>query len=97
MFEGLKTIRRERASMERDRVVFGSMLESKKIEDAFQDLDQSYFEDVDSEDIEEIIARIPESNDEDEQIDRIVNSDEDLDIDEILGVSADSDVEELVK
>ena len=97
MFEGLKTIRRERAAMERDRVVFGSMLESKKIEDAFHDLDEHYFEGVEDEEIDELIARIPESDEEDEQIDRIVNAEDDLDIDAILGVDADTEIEELVK
>ena len=86
MISGLKSIRRERASLERDRVVLGSMLEDAQIAEGFDELDSEFFEGVSSEEIEELIDRIPQSDEEDDQIEKILKSSDDLGVDEILGV-----------
>lgn len=86
MINGLKSIRRERAALERDRVVIGSMVESAQISEQFNTLDEAIFEGTTSEDIEELIDKIPESEDDDDQVERILSSDEDLDVDGILGI-----------
>ena len=87
MMNGLNSIRRERASLERDRVVFGSMLEDAEIADAFESVIGDVFESVTDEEIEDLIDKIPESDEDDAQIERILKAgDEGLDVDEILGV-----------
>lgn len=85
MINGLKSIRRERASLERERVLIGSMLESAMVSDML--VGDVMFEDVSEDELEELIERIPESDSEDSEIDRVADSDEDLDIDAILGVN----------
>ena len=94
MLSGLKSIRQERASLERDRVVFGSMMEDAKVGDAFDELDSEFFEGVSTEEIEELINNIPQSDEEDDQVERILKSSDDLGVDEILGVETDAESEE---
>lgn len=86
MLNALKSIKNERAYIERNRVVLGSMIESAKMADSFNDYDDTFFEGVTEEEIEELIDRIPESDDEDEQIERILKAKEDIDVDEVLGI-----------
>ena len=86
MINGLKSIRRERAALERDRIVIGSMLEDSVIGEAFLDYDDTFFEGVTSEEIEDLIDKIPESDESDEEIERILKSDSDVDVDQILGI-----------
>lgn len=95
MMKGLKSIRQERASLERDRVVFGSMVESAQISDAFAALADNVSEAASDEEIEELINNIPLSDEEDEQVERILKSSEDMDVDAILGVDADSEISNL--
>ena len=92
MFNAYKSISRDRAKLERDRVIISSMLEDAKIDEAFDDVNGAVFEGVDEEEIDELIDKIPESddNEEDEEIDNILNSDKDLDVDEIIGVETES-------
>lgn len=86
MLNALKSIKNERAYIERNRVVLGSMIESAKMADSFNDYDDTFFEGVTEEEIEELIDRIPESDDEDEQVERILRAKEDIDIDGVLGI-----------
>lgn len=88
IFSGLTSIRRERAEIERNRVVMTSMLEDAKVADAFSVISDTYFEGVEDSDIEELIARIPESDPstEEDEVNRILASDNSLDIDGILDV-----------
>ena len=95
MMKGLKSIRQERASLERDRVIFGSMVESAQISDAFAALADNVSEATSDEEIEELINNIPLSDEEDEQVERILKSSEDMDVDAILGVDADSEISNL--
>ena len=89
IFSGFQSIRKERAMLERNRVVMTSMMEDAKISDAWTSaFSQDFFEGVNDSEIEELIARIPESDpsDEDAEVERILMSDNDLDVDGILGV-----------
>lgn len=88
MINGLKSIRRERASLERDRVIMGSMMEDVEIDDMmFGTLDSTFLEAVSEDEIEELINKIPESDEEDEQIERILLApDTGLDVDGVLGI-----------
>lgn len=94
MFVGLKSIRRERAELERARVMITSMMESSEIQDTFDSIETGdFFEGVTAEEIEDMIDKIPETDLEDEQVDKILGSEENLTIDQILGVEDDGTVE----
>lgn len=98
IFSGFQTIRRERASLERNRVMMSSMLEGDKIATAFENaIEHDMFEGVDDAELEELIARIPESDpeDEDEQIEKILMSNNDLDIDGVLDIEDSPDVDDV--
>ena len=62
------------------------MLEDSVIGEAFLDYDDTFFEGVTSEEIEDLIDKIPESDESDEEIERILKSDSDVDVDQILGI-----------
>lgn len=94
MINGLKSIRKERASLEINRVITESMLQDSKIAEAFENLDDDFFEGVSEYEIENLIERIPESDEEDEQVDRVLNSEKGLNVDEILGVDSEINEEE---
>lgn len=94
MFAGLKSIRRERAELERARVMITSMMESSEIQDTFDAIETGdFFEGVTEEEIEDMIDKIPETDLEDEQVDKILGSEENLTIDQILGIEDDGTVE----
>ena len=95
MYSGLKSIRRERARLERDRVVLESILESNDIIDAFNMADDNIMEETDAE-IEELIDRIPESDEDDEEIEKILNADGSLSIDDIMGIDSPVSVDDAV-
>lgn len=94
MMNGLKSIRRERAMLERNRVVIGSMFESEEINAAIEEMATDYIESVTDEEIEAMIDKIPESDDEDEQIEKILLSDSDMDVDDVLGVDDEVELDE---
>ena len=89
MYNSLKSIRRERASLERDRVVISSMLEDARIADTLAEHDGAFLESTDDAEIEALIARLPESDSEDDEIERVLKADNDLDIDGILDIVDD--------
>lgn len=91
MINGLKLIRYERALLERDRVVMGTMISESPMGEAFLDYDDTFFEGVTSEEIEELIDKIPESDDTDDEVERILKSDSDMDVDQVLGIDEISD------
>ena len=94
MYNGLKSIRRERATLERNRVIMTSMMEDANLSDLMQDaIPGSYVESVDDSDIEKLIANLPESDMEDEDIERVLKADMDLDVDGILGIEDSPSVE----
>jgi hypothetical protein len=89
MMNGLKSIRRERASLERDRVVLTSMMAETAVADAIMSMDEKFYESVEDDEIDAAIDKIPEADDDDEQINRILDSDKDMNLDEILGIDAE--------
>ena len=94
MYNGLKSIRRERATLERNRVIMTSMMEDANLSDLMQDaIPGSYVESVDDSDIEKLIANLPESDMEDEDIERVLKADMDLDVDGVLGIEDSPSVE----
>ena len=86
MISGLKSIRRGRAALEHARVVIGSMIEDNIINESFSEMNENFFENVTDEEIEELIAKLPECEEEDAEVERIMKSDTDLTVDEIIGV-----------
>lgn len=97
IFSGFQSIRKERAMLERNRVVMTSMLEDAKISNAWANaFEKDFFEDVNDAELEELINRIPESDpsDEDAEVEKILMSDNELDVDGILGVEDSPQVDE---
>ena len=92
MYAGLRSIRRERAALERDRVILSAMMEDAKVADAFYNLDKdAFFEGVKDEDLDDLISRIPESDEDEDELDRILASGEGLRVDDILGIDDSED------
>ncbi len=90
MIDGLTSLKKERAKLERDRVVLGSMVEdacmSNLIFDIYDD-DSTYLEGVEDDDsMDALIDKIPESDEEEEEVERILKSKDDMDVDDILGI-----------
>lgn len=92
LFDGLNSIRRERAALERDRVVIGSMVEDAAISESIVALGSDFFEDASEEELNDIIDKIPvDDSDIDRQVDRVLASDTDMDVDDILGIDIEDD------
>lgn len=92
MYKGFKSIRNERAALERDRVLISSSILESEVDDLIDALDEvDIFESVTDEDIEKAIRDLPELDEDDEQLDRILRSETDLDIDDIFGIDKDYD------
>ena len=95
IFAGFKSIRRERAALERTRVLITSMMEDEKVTTAFENVEGDYLEYVSDAELEDLIARLPESSgeDEDAEVEKILTSNNELDIDGVLGVEDSPGVE----
>lgn len=94
---GLKSVARQRAEYEVERIVLEAACESSKVSDAFLDDENSYtssdaydddnvdkiLNDEESKRLDEYISKIPEASDEEdeEMINAIINSIDDEDID----------------
>lgn len=91
MIEAFKSVRKERATIEHDRLILESMMEDEILDNTMGSLIPStMMEDVDisDADIEALIDKIPESDDTDEQIDTILKSKKNLSIDDVMGIDA---------
>ena len=91
MINGLKAIAFERAALERDNLVFSAMLEDAALQ---EDIDNAYAslgevtESVTEEDIDKLIAVLPETEEDDAEVERILKSNtSDVDVDTVLGVN----------
>ena len=73
MLHGFKSIRRERASLERDRVVMTAMLEDATVADLLESTD-TVMEGVSDVEIEDLIAKIPESEEDDDMLSDLINN-----------------------
>lgn len=93
MLEKFKSISKERARLERDRVLITSMVEDAELQDSLHaDTDYSYLENTDDEnleELEELIDRIPEADDDEDQVMKVLASDTGLDVDDILNIEKD--------
>lgn len=97
IFNGFQSIRRERAMLERTRVVLTSMMEDAKIGNAFANtVSENYFEGVDDKELEDLIVKIPESDpsDEEKEVNKILMSDNGLDVDGIFDVEDSPSVDD---
>ena len=100
MIEGLRAIARERASHERESILYEFAFDSAKVADAFLVEEgcktsadvfmekASDLHDISDEEMDALIDRIPETDDDitDIEIDRIVNSEDEIGIDDMLGI-----------
>lgn len=90
MINGLRHVARDRARLERDRVVLSSMIRDMNINESVLDIvaDSFYESGEEDENIDELIEKIPESTPEDEEkeIDRVLSSETGLEVDEILDI-----------
>lgn len=93
MYSGLTSVKRERAKLEVDRVMTESMLADDTLANLLMESDD-YFEFTSEDEIESIISKLPETDEEDAQIDKVLSTDENLDVDDLLGVENDVDVED---
>ena len=90
MINGLRHVARDRARLERDRVVLSSMIRDMNINESVLDIvaDSFYESGEENDNIDELIEKIPESTPEDEEkeIDRVLSSETGLEVDEILDI-----------
>ena len=91
MINGLRSIARERAEFERDRLLFESFHDMERIKDTFIqegyiDLDDKKCCENSDDDINRLIDQLPESDDveDDEQIGRILSAEDDIDVEQML-------------
>ena len=94
MIEAFKSVRKERASIERDRLYIESMMEDEATEAALCALvPETMMEDVDisDADIEALIDKLPVTDGDDEEIEKILQSKKNLSIDDVMGIAGDED------
>ena len=71
MYTGLKSIRYERAKLERNRVLMTSMMEDANISETMNLVHkEKFYESVDDAEIEALIDQLPESDTDDAEIER---------------------------
>lgn len=88
MYTGLSSIRHERARIERNRIILESSLEDSYISDLMMDeKENTYSEGCSVQELNKLIDNLPESDSEDEEVDRILSSEENMTVDEIFGVN----------
>ena len=95
MITGLRSIARERAEAERDRLLFESFHDMERIKDMFIqegyiDLDDMECCESGDDDINRLIDQLPESDDieDDEQIGRILSAEDDIDVEQMLATES---------
>lgn len=94
MIEAFKSVRKERASIEHDRLFIESMMEDEAIDAALSAMaPMTMMEGVDisDEDIEALIDKLPVVDGDDQEIDKILQSKKNLSIDDVLGIEGDED------
>lgn len=89
MFEAFKSVRKERAGIERDRLYLESMAADDMIENYMNLIPGSMMEDVDVSDaeIEALIDKIPDSDNVDQEVEDILKSKKNLSIDDLIGIT----------
>ena len=79
MIEAFKSVRKERASIERDRLYIESMMEDVDISDA---------------DIEALIDKLPVTDGDDQEVEKILQSKKNLSIDDVMNICGDDSCED---
>ena len=100
MFEAFKSVRKERAEIERDRLYLESMAADDMIENYMNLIPGSMMEDVDVSDaeIEALIDKIPDSDNVDQEVEDILKSKKNISIDDLIGITngREEDSEDLI-
>ena len=94
MIEAFKSVRKERASIERDRLYIESMMEDEAVDAALSAMaPMTMMEGVDisDADIEALIDKLPVTDGDDEEIEKILQSKKNLSIDDVMGIVGDED------
>ena len=94
MIEAFKSVRKERASIERDRLYIESMMEDEAVDAALSAMaPMTMMEGVDisDADIEALIDKLPVTDGDDEEIEKILQSKKNLSIDDVMGIAGDED------
>lgn len=92
MIEAFKSVRKERASIERDRLYIESMMEDEATEAALCALvPETMMEDVDisDADIEALIDKLPVTDGDDQEVEKILQSKKNLSIDDVMNICGD--------
>lgn len=94
MIEAFKSVRKERAGIEHDRLYIESMLEDEAVDTALSAMaPMTMMEGVDisDADIEALIDKLPVTDGDDEEIEKILKSKKNLSIDDVMGIAGDED------
>ena len=94
MIEAFKSVRKERAGIEHDRLCIESMLEDEAVDAALSAMaPMTMMEGVDisDADIEALIDKLPVTDGDDEEIEKILQSKKNLSIDDVMGIAGDED------
>lgn len=94
MIEAFKSVRKERAGIEHDRLYIESMLEDEAVDSALSAMaPMAMMEDVDisDADIEALLDKIPVADGDDEEIEKILQSKKNLSIDDVMGIAGSED------
>ena len=97
MIEAFKSVRKERASIERDRLYIESMMEDDATEAAPCALvPETMMEDVDisDADIEALIDKLPVTDGDDQEVEKILQSKKNLSIDDVMNICGDDSCED---
>ena len=98
MIEAFKSVRKERAGIERDRLYIESMLEDENLDAAMAAMaPTTMMEDVEisDADIEALLDKIPVADGDDEEIEKILQSKKNLSIDDVMGIDGGEDEDDL--
>ena len=94
MIEAFKSVRKERAGIEHDRLYIESMMEDEAVDAALSAMaPMTMMEGVDisDADIEALIDKLPVTDGDDEEIEKILQSKKNLSIDDVMGIVGDED------
>ncbi len=94
MIRGLKAVARNRARLERDRIIYSSMIKDMEFADAMLESSSDYMledgDQFDNEELDKFIEMIPVTDTdaaEEEQIQQIIDSDKSLEVDDLLAIN----------
>lgn len=94
MIEAFKSVRKERAGIEHDRLYIESMLEDEAVDaslSAMAPMTMMEGVDISDADIEALIDKLPVTDGDDEEIEKILQSKKNLSIDDVMGIAGDED------